>query len=638
MVVVLIGVSGFVLWASLHTAQVTRHVVAANKLSADFNAAARAVAEEESLERKYRLEPSPETLSNYDTAAASLVEALNQVRADGDSADSSQANEVLVAHQPYLVAIKRMFAAVDRGDTVAVLAIDGQEVDPKFAAIEATIETAAQVHADRLSSSLQTLDRVERLTSGMVPIVFAVGLALIAAFASILHRVRRQLDRQVLQALHHSLHDALTGLPNRTLLAERFEQALDAGRRDNHSSALLLVDLDRFKEVNDTLGHDVGDKLLTLIGPRLATVVPEIATIARLGGDEFAVLLPHVDGLTMAIDVAAEVNHALSTPFEVEGIDLSVEASIGVVMSGIHGGDAASLIQHADVAMYVAKDQGIGVFAYRPDLDLHTPARLALLGELRRALESSDFELHYQPQVSLSSGEFFGAEALVRWRHPTRGLVMPNDFIPLAEHTAFIGPLTTRVLTIALTQVRQWLDAGHRIRVSVNISARNLADDRFVDEVIDLLDRHRVPTDLLGLEITESAIMAEPIAARQALMRLHEHGIHIAIDDFGAGYTSLSQLGSLPVTELKIDWSFVSTMDTDNGNGLIVRSVIDLGHNLGLRVIAEGVETEHVLSILADEGCDIAQGYLLARPLTPDKLLDYYISLCTPQGVGLSPR
>ncbi|MGZ4770955.1 MAG: EAL domain-containing protein, partial [Ilumatobacteraceae bacterium] len=242
------------------------------------------------------------------------------------------------------------------------------------------------------------------------------------------------------------------------------------------------------------------------------------------------------------------------------------------------------------------------------------------------------------PQVSLSSGEFFGAEALVRWRHPTRGLVMPNDFIPLAEHTAFIGPLTTRVLTIALTQVRQWLDAGHRIRVSVNISARNLADDRFVDEVIDLLDRHRVPTDLLGLEITESAIMAEPIAARQALMRLHEHGIHIAIDDFGAGYTSLSQLGSLPVTELKIDWSFVSTMDTDNGNGLIVRSVIDLGHNLGLRVIAEGVETEHVLSILADEGCDIAQGYLLARPLTPDKLLDYYISLCTPQGVGLSPR
>ncbi|MGZ4764244.1 MAG: putative bifunctional diguanylate cyclase/phosphodiesterase [Ilumatobacteraceae bacterium] len=638
MVVVLIGVSGFVLWASLHTAQVTRHVVAANKLSADFNAAARAVAEEESLERKYRLEPSAETLSNYDTAAASLVDALNHVRADGDSADSSQANEVLVAHQPYLVAIKRMFAAVDRGDTVAVLAIDGQEVDPKCAAIEATIDTAAQVHADRLSSSLPTLDRVERLTSGMVPIVFAIGLALIAAFASILHRVRRQLDRQVLQALHHSLHDALTGLPNRTLLAERFEQALDAGRRDNHSSALLLVDLDRFKEVNDTLGHDVGDKLLTLIGPRLATVVPEIATIARLGGDEFAVLLPHVDGLTMAIDVAAEVNHALSTPFEVEGIDLSVEASIGVVMSGIHGGDAASLIQHADVAMYVAKDQGIGVFAYRPDLDLHTPARLALLGELRRALESSDFELHYQPQVSLSSGEFFGAEALVRWRHPTRGLVMPNDFIPLAEHTAFIGPLTTRVLTIALTQVRQWLDAGHRIRVSVNISARNLADDRFVDEVIDLLDRHRVPTDLLGLELTESAIMAEPIAARQALMRLHEHGIHIAIDDFGAGYTSLSQLGSLPVTELKIDWSFVSTMDTDNGNGLIVRSVIDLGHNLGLRVIAEGVETEHVLSILADEGCDIAQGYLLARPLTPDKLLDYYISLCTPQGVGLSPR
>ncbi|MGZ4807235.1 MAG: putative bifunctional diguanylate cyclase/phosphodiesterase, partial [Ilumatobacteraceae bacterium] len=452
------------------------------------------------------------------------------------------------------------------------------------------------------------------------------------------HRVRRQLDRQVLQALHHSLPDALTGLPNRTRLAERFAHALDAGRRDNHSSALLLVDLDRFKEVNDTLGHDVGDKLLTLIGPRLATVVPEIATIARLGGDEFAVLLPHVDGLTMAIDVAAEVNHALSTPFEVEGIDLSVEASIGVVMSGIHGGDAASLIQHADVAMYVAKDQGIGVFAYRPDLDLHTPARLALLGELRRALESSDFELHYQPQVSLSSGEFFGAEALVRWRHPTRGLVMPNDFIPLAEHTAFIGPLTTRVLTIALTQVRQWLDAGHRIRVSVNISARNLADDRFVDEVIDLLDRHRVPTDLLGLELTESAIIAEPIAARQALMRLHEHGIHIAIDDFGAGYTSLSQLGSLPVTELKIDWSFVSTMDTDSGNGLIVRSVIDLGHNLGLRVIAEGVETEHVLSILADEGCDIAQGYLLARPLTPDKLLDYYISLCTPQGVGLSPR
>src|SRR5664280_1357258 len=365
-------------------------------------------------------------------------------------------------------------------------------------------------------------------------------------------------------------------------------------------AALLLIDLDRFKEINDTFGHHCGDLLLTQVGPRLTAALREVDTVARLGGDEFAVLLPDITDVSAAIGVADKLRAALESPFhiegfdvegfDVEGLDLDVEASVGVVLSGEHGADATTLQQRADIAMYVAKSQNLGVFAYDPAVDGHSPAKLALLGDLRRALDRNELVLHYQPKVSISTGDVIGAEALVRWQHPDRGLVPPDDFIPLAEHTGLIGPLTRYVLDSALGQIRAWADAGRPLTVAVNLSARNLLDERLPAMVAELLTVHGVPAALLELEVTESALMTEQGRAQRLLEKLARLGVAISVDDFGAGYTSLGQLKDLPVRELKVDRSFVTTMTQDRSNALIVHSVVDLGHNLGLTIVAEGVE------------------------------------------------
>jgi EAL domain-containing protein (putative c-di-GMP-specific phosphodiesterase class I) len=297
------------------------------------------------------------------------------------------------------------------------------------------------------------------------------------------------------------------------------------------------------------------------------------------------------------------------------------------VLSGEHGTDPTSLLQRADIAMYVAKTRNLDMFVYDPAVDGHSPAKLALLGDLRRALDLGQLLLHYQPKVSISTGEVVGAEALVRWAHPDRGLLFPDTFIPLAEHTGLIGPLTRYVLDAALAQARVWADAGQPLTVSVNLSARNLLDDGLPDQVAELLSVHGVPAELLELEVTESAIMTEPIRAQRLLQALAGLGVRLSIDDFGVGYTSLGQLKTLPVTELKIDRSFVMTMAEDISNALIVHSVIDLGHNLGLTLVAEGVETELALTALAGYGCDVAQGYHLCRPIPVDAFDSWRASL-----------
>ncbi len=626
LVAVLVGVAGFDLWASQYTSQVTQRAVVASRVSEEFDRASDALATEESLERKYRLEPSPGVRGSFDRAAADLVSALEAVRSDSgrDASDAAVVMQLLPKHAAYLEAIGRTFAAVDRGDTSTVLAIDSGETDPMFGSIEEAVNFEADEHHDDATRALDKLSRLESFTGKATPAVFAMGLLLAALFAATLRRVRRQLHNQRERALHDSLHDQLTGLPNRALLADRFDQALRAGRRQNLCVGFLLIDLDRFKEVNDTLGHRFGDRLLTQIGPRLATVLRDMDTVARLGGDEFAVVLPTVDSVSGVMAVAARLRDALSAPFDVEGIEVAVEASIGVAVSGVHGDDMATLLQRADIAMYIAKEQGIGVLAYDPGLDDHSPERLGLLGEMRRALDQDELVLHYQPQIVVRTGEICGAEALVRWQHPTRGLVPPDEFIPLAEHTALIGPLTLRVLDLALAQIRAWLDAGYRVPVAVNISARNLLDESLEREILERLEHHRVPANLLEVEITESAIMTEPERAKDMLTRLHESGIRIAIDDFGAGYTSLARLKDLPVSELKVDKSFVISMDTDASNALIVQSVVELSHNLGLTAVAEGVESEGALTVLARYGCDTAQGYHISHPLAPEAFLVWH--------------
>jgi diguanylate cyclase (GGDEF)-like protein len=414
---------------------------------------------------------------------------------------------------------------------------------------------------------------------------------------------------------HRAMHDALTGLPNRALLADRFEQALRAADRSGTSAGLLLLDLDRFKEVNDTFGHHYGDELLRQIGPRLTGALRSVDTIARLGGDEFAVLLQDVRAVEAAVDVAATLLSALSAPFHVEGVDLDVEASIGVVISGEHGLDPVTLMQHADIAMYIAKREHLGVFAYDPSVDGHSATKLAMVGDLRRGLRRGELVLHYQPKVNISTGDLVGAEALVRWQHPEHGLLSPDDFIPMAERTGLINPLTRQIVDSALAQARVWLDAGRPLPIAVNLSARNLHNERFAAQVDELLAVHDVPPHLLEFEVTESAIMIDEVRACQMLEKLVDLGIRLSLDDFGAGYTSLSQLKALPISEIKIDRSFVMMINEDPRDSIIVQSVIALGHNLGLTLVAEGVETEDALTTLAGFGCDVFQGYHLSRPV-----------------------
>jgi diguanylate cyclase len=615
LVLVLLAVSIFALWSSYATSSAAGRAVAANRLSDDYADAASAVAAEESLGRKYRLEPSLAIRTSHSRAGTALVAALANVRKDGDASDRVVVEQVLVEHGRYVAATTRLFAAVDRSDIPTATRIDSDEADPSFGLIEKLVGGGAEDKHQVALAELADLEHRETVGRRSTPLVFLAGLLLALLLVSVTRGHRRQLDTERAWAVHDSLHDGLTGLPNRILFADRVDQALRAGHRVGTGTGLLLIDLDRFKDINDTFGHNYGDELLAQVGPRLGGVLREVDTVARLGGDEFAVLLPDIHTVEDATAVATKLAAVLETPFQVEGVVLDVEASIGVVLSGEHGEDATTLLQHADIAMYVAKTHRIGVSVYDPVADSHSPAKVALLGDLRRALERGELILHYQPKVSIGRGDVVGAEALVRWQHPNQGLVFPDAFIPLAEHTGLIGPLTRYVLDAALARARIWADAGHPLPVSVNLSARNLLDEHLADQIVELLALHGVPADLLEIEVTESAIMTDPAKARLLLEQLDTLGVGISIDDFGAGYTSLGQLKYLPVSELKIDRSFVMTMTEDSSNAMIVRSVIELGHNLGLTIVAEGVETEQALTALADIGCDVAQGYHLSRPL-----------------------
>ena len=583
------------------------------------------MAAEESLERMYRLEPGADVLASYNAAATDAIESLKRARAAGTAEQKSLVDRVVVLHQAYRASVHRVFRAVDDGDVAEVLRLDSEEVDPSFGVIEKLVNDEAAAERAVAAAHIESLQRLENLTRTLTPSVFVVGLLLVALLTSITRGYRRLLESERAAALHNSLHDALTGLPNRDLLAYRLDMALGRDALVKSTTGLLLIDLDRFKEINDTFGHHYGDELLSQIGPRLRTHVQEGDTIARLGGDEFAVLLPNVGDLATATVIAGALQGALETSFQVEGVDLDVEASIGIALSGVHGDDATTLLRHVDIAMYVAKGQNLGVFAYDPEADGHSPGRLALLGELRRAIEKGELLLHFQPKVRISTGEVIGAEALVRWDHPTRGMVFPDDFIPIAEHTGLIGPLTTFVLTAALAQAKKWSDAGRPLPIAVNLSARNLLDEGLPRQVAELLRAHDLPASLLKLEVTESAIMADPPGAARLLRELADLGVEVSIDDFGAGYTSLGQLKNLPITEFKIDRSFVMNMNQDASDALIVHSVVDLGHNLGLTIVAEGVENADALAQLSAYGCDVAQGYYLCRPI-PAQAFDEWLA------------
>jgi len=418
-------------------------------------------------------------------------------------------------------------------------------------------------------------------------------------------------------------HDPVTDLPNRTQFRGQVQQAVEAGLRNRRHVALLLMDLERFKDVNDTLGHGRGDLLLQQVGSRLRSALFSPDVVARLGGDEFGILLPHLSALEDIVLVVKKLQDILVAPFMIDGIPIVVEASIGVAVAPEHANDADTLLQRADVAMYRAKQMASGYVIYAPDFDRHSPERLALMAELRNAVENNQLLLHYQPKVDIRSGRTVGAEALVRWQHPIRGLLPPGQFIGPAEYTGLITPLTHWVLATALRHCQETRRLGLDMRISVNLSARTLHHAHLPAAVENLLKTVNVEPHRLILEITESAIVLDPARARETLEALHRMGVSLSIDDFGTGYTSLSSLTRLPVHEIKIDRSFVNGMLTNDNDATIVRTVVELGHNLGLKVVAEGVETKEMLDRLNAFGCDQAQGYFISQPQPCEQLRNW---------------
>ncbi len=427
------------------------------------------------------------------------------------------------------------------------------------------------------------------------------------------------ITEQVAEQLRQSMHDSLTGLPNRRHLEELLARRLAAGE----DVGVVLLNLDRFKEINETLGHPAGDSLLQKVAKRMASTVPQRGVLARVGGDEFAVLLPQA-APAVADSVVTLLRQSLSGPFELDELHVTVSAAFGTAFAD-RGSDVIDVLRRADIAMSAAKSRHTAVEAYRPELDASSRERLTVLTDLKQAITDGSLVVHVQPKVSLRDGAVVGVEALARWLHPERGLIPPDEFIPVAEHSGLITPLTMSVLRQSLLACEAWRKAGQSLGIAVNISPRSLLDPDFVDQVARALAAVEVPASALTLEITESSLMADPERAIEALGRLRALGVRLSIDDLGTGYSSLAYLQRLPVHEIKVDRSFLRRADLDahDESVAIIGAIIDLGHRLGREVVAEGVEDEASWRLLQTLGCDTAQGFWMSRPMPAEDLLGW---------------
>lgn len=422
-----------------------------------------------------------------------------------------------------------------------------------------------------------------------------------------------QNETQILE--HQALHDPLTDLPNRKLLHNRLQQELLRGERTSKQLVLIMTDLNHFKEINDTLGHHIGDLILQQSAERLFGIFRKTDTVARLGGDEFSILLPETN-IEQAKALTLKVLKEFSKPFVVENQSLNVDISIGLAEFPTHGNDVNILIQRADVAMYIAKQNKLGYSIYDPNKDSHSIGRLALMSELRDAIETESLELYFQPKVNVSSNAVVGVEALLRWNHPQRGFIQPGEFIPLAEQTGLIKPLTQWVIEKAIVQCTEWQKKNINLTISVNLSIHNLHDSSLMQHIQNTLSKYQLAAEYLMLEITEGDIMSEPLRARDTLKKINEMGIKLSIDDYGTGYSSLSYIKKLPLDEIKVDRSFVMEMTEDKDDDVIVLATIELAHNLGFEIVAEGVHDQQTWERLKELKCDIAQGYYISKPLS----------------------
>ena len=511
---------------------------------------------------------------------------------------------------------------------VGELGADGREESrslsvyvPLYAAGEGEPVGAAEIVLDYSDTEAAVADAVR-----LVAVLVAGGLVLlwILLFRTVSNASRR-LRSHATENARLALLDPLTGLPNRRLLAERIDRAAIAAARSGQPMGLLLLDVDGFKEINDTLGHDYGDRLLIEVGRRVRGIARETDTVSRLGGDEFAVLMPVLRNVEDAAALARRVLEVFGVAFDLDGITLHVDASIGVALLPDHAEDQLTLMRHADVAMYAAKRAKLGYVVYSVEGDHHSPQRLTLMGDLRVALSSEDqLALHYQPKVDLFTGRVAGLEALMRWSHPVTGDISPVDFIPLAEQTGMVSDLTQWVLEQAVRQLHDWERerAGVPMHLAVNLSARNLHEADLPERVRQLLHDARVSPGCLELEITESAIPGDAGRAQDAMRALSEHGVHLAVDDFGIGNTSISQLRSYPLRTVKIDRSFIQPLMSDADSIVLVRAIIDLAHEFDLLTVAEGVEDAETAAVLRELGCDLAQGFLWSPAVAAGDLLE----------------
>ena len=520
---------------------------------------------------------------------------------------------------------KRLLAAIGGVQSATVASVpDG--AGAKFRVLESFVPLSAGPGGPRGALVLyQDYEPIARAAwHAVLPVAGVLEAVLLALYLLLLPLLRRtslRLGRQMDEINRLALHDALTGLPNRTLLRRCLEGAIESCE-ETGGLGVLLLDLDRFKEINDTLGHESGDELLCAIADRLKRLIRDGDTVARLGGDEFAIVCRLTKGREEALLISERLRVGLEEPFAVAGMTLEVEASVGIALHPEHGGDVEALMRHADIAMYRAKETR-STQVYCAETDHYSTQRLALAGELRQAIAEDELSIKYQPLVDMASGEIRRVEALVRWEHPQRGPLSPAEFIPLAEQSGLARPLTRRILEGSLRDCRTWLDAGHAIAVSVNLFGRDLLDLGLPSQMSDLLADLDLDARLLEVEITENTILTDPKRSHSILSRLTRHGVRIAVDDFGTGYSSLSHLSRLPVDVIKIDKSFVQRMCTDRGDQLIVRSTVDLAHNLGLEAVAEGVETEEQWERLTQLECDTVQGYYVSRPIPGEQVIDW---------------
>jgi diguanylate cyclase (GGDEF)-like protein len=526
----------------------------------------------------------------------------------------------------YARAADAELSALRRGDVATATVVDRRRVDPTFDAVNSTLSTAVATTEARRARAEQNAI----LAARVIVISAAIGMLIaIGFFARARRRVllteleQTALRSQVDERGFEADHDELTGLLNRRGFFASLRHTITA--RDRRI-AVLLLDLDGFKEINDTLGHASGDALLRQIGSRLRRALRGRDEIARLGGDEFAVLVDAAGTTPENVsEIGRRVRETLTAPFAVAGLSLQVRASVGVAVFPEHGVTAEELLREADIAMYQAKQNRTGVAVYHSSADPRAGQTLQLSSDLERALGAGELVVHYQPKADVATGAITGVEALVRWQHPARGLLAPDAFVPIAERNGLIRRLTLHVVRAGLAQQARWLAEGIDVPLAVNLSVANLLDTDLPRDIGALLDEMRVRPGALKLEITESYLVADPTLIHSNIQQLCGHGVGLALDDFGTGYSSLTHLRRLPIDEIKVDRSFIEDLETDPDDAAIVQSTIDLAHSLNLTVVAEGVETELVWNRLRDFGCDQAQGFYLARPMPAHALTGWLL-------------